>query len=179
MENVVYLTICATHLLYRVGNKVRRVFTIDENFCDITFRENVPASATTGGAMLNTAVSLARCGIDVTLISKFSADHLGSTRNDFLMSNAVNTESIYRYERKNPLALAFLDEMNDAEYALYEAYPYERLQIVNPVLKKGGIILFGSLMAVSEQVRKKLSDILKSAGEHITGTCGKGFFICI
>jgi fructokinase len=179
MENVVYLIICATHLLYRAGNKVRRVFTIGENFYDITFRENVPASATSGSAMLNTAVSLARCSIDVTLISEFSADHLGSTGNDFLMSNGVNTESIYRYEGKTPIAMAFLDEMNDAEYVLYETYPYERLKIVNPVLKKGDIILFGSLMAVSEQVRKKLSDILKSAGEHITGTCGKGFLICI
>jgi len=150
-------------LLYLAGNKVRRVFTIGETFYDITFREKVPASGTPGGAMLNTAVSLARCGIDVTLISELSADHLGSTINDFLMSNGVNTENIYRYVGKTPLALAFLDEMNDAEYVLYETYPHERLQILNPVLRKGDIILFGSLMAVSEQVREKLLDILKNA----------------
>jgi len=150
-------------LLYLAGNKVRSVFTIGETFYDITFREKVPISATPGGAMLNTAVSLARCGIEITLISEISTDHLGSYINDFLMSDGVNIDSIYRYAGKTSLALAFLDEMNNAEYIFYETYPNERLQIVNPVIRKGDIILFGSLMAVSEQVREKLLDILKSA----------------
>ncbi len=142
---------------------MRRVFTIGETFYDITFREKVPVSATPGGAMLNTAVSLARCRIDVTLVSEFSTDHLGNNINKFLKFNSVNTEAIYRYEGRTPIALAFLNERSDAEYILYEEYPNDRLQIVNPVLRKGDIILFGSLMAVSEQAREKLLHILKDA----------------
>lgn len=53
-------------------------------------------------------------------------------------------------------------------HILYETYPNERLHILNPVLRKGDIILFGSLMAVSEQVREKLLDILKSARDSFS-----------
>lgn len=143
---------------------MKRVFAIGETFYDITFQENTPISANPGGAMLNTVVSLARCGIDATLISEFSTDHLGNMIDDFLELNGVNTESIYRYyPGKTPLALAFLDKGNDAEYDFYETFPHERLQITIPVFTKGDIVLFGSLMAVSEQVREKLLKILKSA----------------
>ncbi|WP_370572396.1 carbohydrate kinase, partial [Methanomethylovorans sp.] len=149
---------------YPAGNKVTKVFAIGETFYDITFREKVPLAANPGGAMLNTAVSLGRCGADVTLITEFSTDLLGDIIHDFLKINGVNTENIYRYEQgKTPLALAFLDKANDAEYAFYEIFPNERLQITTPVFTKGDIVLFGSLIAVSEQVRDKLSDILKIA----------------
>lgn len=143
---------------------MRRVFAIGETFYDITFQEKKTISANPGGAMLNTAVSLARCGIDVTLVTEFSTDHLGDMVNEFLKFNDVNTENIHRYEKgKTPLALAFLDERNDAKYVFYETNPPERLQIAVPIFKKGDIVLFGSLMAVSEQAREKLLDILKAA----------------
>ncbi|WP_321420223.1 carbohydrate kinase [uncultured Methanomethylovorans sp.] len=143
---------------------MKRAFAIGETFYDITFREKRPISANPGGAMLNTAVSLARCGIDVTLITEFSTDHLGDMVNEFLKFNGVNTENIYRYEGgETPLALAFLDEMNDAKYVFYETYPPERLQIATPAFRKEDIVLFGSLMAVSEQAREKLLDIIKAA----------------
>jgi fructokinase len=155
---------CLTCSEYPAGNRVTRVFAIGETFYDITFQEKMPISANPGGAMLNTAVSLARCRADVTLISEFSTDHLGDMIYDFLKLNEVNTENIYRYEQeKTSLALAFLNQRNDAEYVFYELFPNERLQIATPVFIKGDIVLFGSLMAVSEQVREKLLDILKSA----------------
>lgn len=143
---------------------MKRAFAIGETFYDITFREKRPISANPGGAMLNTAVSLARCGIDVTLITEFSTDHLGDMVNEFLKFNGVNTENIYRYkEGETPLALAFLDERNDAKYVFYETYPPERLQIATPAFRKEDIVLFGSLIAVSEQAREKLLEILKAA----------------
>jgi fructokinase len=143
---------------------VTKVFAIGETFYDITFREKVPLAANPGGAMLNTAISLARCGIDVNLITEFSTDHLGDMVHEFLKFNGVNTENIYRYkEGETPLALAFLDERNDAKYAFYEIYPSERLQIATPAFRKKDIVLFGSLMAVSEQAREKLLEILKAA----------------
>lgn len=141
-----------------------RVFAIGETFYDIIFQEKTPFAGNPGGAMLNTAVSLARCGADVTLITEFSTDHLGDIIHDFLKLNGVNTDSIYRYEQgKTPLAVAFLDERNDAKYDFYEIYPHKRLQIPIPVFTKGDILIFGSVMAVSEQVREKLLYILKIA----------------
>lgn len=145
-------------------NKMTRVFTIGEMFYDITFRENIPVSANPGGAMLNTAVSLARCAIDVTLLSEFSTDYLGDLIKSFLELNGVNTANIFRHElEKTPLALAFLDERNDAKYVFYEICPSERLHADNPVFTKGDIVLFGSLMALSEHLRPKILNILEIA----------------
>lgn len=143
---------------------MKRIFVIGETFYDISFQEKRPISANPGGAMLNTAVSLARCGIDVTLITEFSTDHVGEMINDFLKLNGVNTGSIYRYDtEKTPLALAFLDERNDAKYEFYETYSPKRLQIATPGFKKNDIVLFGSLMAVSDETREKLLDMLRIA----------------
>ncbi|MFA0821427.1 MAG: carbohydrate kinase [Methanomethylovorans sp.] len=155
---------CLNSSEYPAGNEMKRTFAIGETFYDITFQEKRPISANPGGAILNTAISLARCGIDVTLITEFSTDHLGDIVNEFLKFNGVNTENIYKYkEGETPLALAFLDERNDAKYVFYETYPPERLQIATPAFRKEDIVLFGSLIAVSEQAREKLLDILKAA----------------
>ncbi len=87
---------------------MKRAFAIGETFYDITFQKKRPISANPGGAMLNTAISLARCGIDVNLITEFSTDHLGDMVNEFLKFNDVNTEKYIDTRReKRPLHLRF------------------------------------------------------------------------
>ena len=52
----------------------------------------------------------------------------------FLMDNGVNTSYVNRYDDGNTaLALAFLDEKNDADYTFYKNRPSRKLNTGFPV----------------------------------------------
>lgn len=119
---------------------------------------------TPGGAMLNSSISLGRIGLPVCFISEIGRDDIGNTIVDFLSVNGINTKSLYRFTEGNTaLALAFLDEKEDAHYTFYKNYPEERLNIRFPKINENDIILFGSFFAISSAVRKPLLRFLKSA----------------
>jgi fructokinase len=142
----------------------RRVFCIGETVLDIIFRDNLPISAKPGGSMLNTAVSLGRTGIPVHFISDFGMDQPGDIIHDFLVQNEVNTMHIDRYkDGKTALALAFLDEHQDAHYSFYKQFPQERLNISFPVIGQEDMILFGSFYALTPSIRKKLTGFIRYA----------------
>jgi fructokinase len=82
----------------------------------------------------------------------------------FLIANHVNTEYVYRYYNgKSSLALAFLNENNDASYDFYKIYPKERLVLDFPVLQQDDIVLFGSLYAITNEVRQKILQFISDA----------------
>jgi len=114
--------------------------------------------------MLNTSVSLGRLGLDVNFVSDLGKDMVGDTIMSFLFENGVSTNFIERYtNRKTAIALAFLDERNDAKYTFYKDYPENRLSSIMIDFKEGDIVLFGSFFALTENIRPVLLQFLNQA----------------
>lgn len=145
---------------------MRRVFTIGETVMDIVFKNDVPVAAKAGGSMLNASVTLGRLNIPVSFISEYGKDKVGDIINIFLAKNRVDTSFIHRYsEGKSAVALAFLDENQNATYDFYKIYPTERLKIPAPDFTANDIVMFGSYFGISTEVRPALVNILAKARE--------------
>jgi fructokinase len=142
----------------------RRIFCIGETVLDVIFRDNKPVAANPGGSMLNSAISLGRAGAPVYFISDFARDHTGNLIHDFLLKNGIATDYISRYQNgQTSLALAFLDNEQNADYSFYKTFPEERITIPLPAVQPGDIILFGSFYALTRSVRSKLVGFIQSA----------------
>lgn len=116
--------------------------------------------------MLNTSVSLGRFGLDVNFVSDLGKDMIGDTIISFLSENGVSVTYVESYEnRKTAIAIAFLDERNDASYTFYKDFPENRLSTLKPDFKKGDIVLFGSFFALTESIRPVLLRFLRQARE--------------
>lgn len=143
-----------------------RIFAIGETVYDIIFKNSQPVAAKAGGSMLNTAVSLGRLGLHVNFVSDLGKDMIGDTILSFLSENGVSTIYIERYEnRKTAIAIAFLDEKNDASYTFYKDFPENRLSTLGFDFKEGDLILFGSFFALTESLRPVLLNFLHQARE--------------
>ena len=138
-----------------------RIFTIGETTYDILFRNGQPAGSCSGGSAYNSAISLGRCGLPVSLISTFGNDTVGDLSHDFLTMNGVDCRFIKRFDGRSRVALAFFDQENNADYSFYPAsmdvYPEY------PILKKGDILLVGSSFALRENGRESLLSFLEQA----------------
>ncbi len=143
-----------------------RVFGIGETVLDIIFKDNQPISAKAGGSTLNSMVTLGRLGVDVNFISDYGKDDVGLLVDKFLSDNQVNTEYVTRMEdRKSALALAFLDENNDANYNFYRDFPEQRQINTNIEFTEKDIILFGSIFSISKSTRIPLLKLLYEAND--------------
>ena len=146
--------------------KGRCIYAIGETVFDIVFKNGKPVSATAGGSMLNSTVSLGRAGLPVALISEIGQDRVGTEIIGFLKQNRVGVKHIYRFaDHSTALALAFLDENEDASYEFYKDYPAKRLNIEFPGTTSRDYILFGSFFALTKAVRNGLKQFLSSARE--------------
>jgi len=140
------------------------IYTIGETVLDIIFRKGQPVAAKAGGSMLNSAVSLGRMGVPVSLISEIGKDMAGKLILDFLKENRIDTTFVNQYTvGKTALALAYLDERSDASYDFYKNYPEERLNIKFPDLDENSILLFGSIYAVASGTREKINQFTSMA----------------
>ncbi|NMC40389.1 MAG: carbohydrate kinase [Bacteroidales bacterium] len=145
---------------------MRKVYCAGESLVDIIFSDGQPRAASAGGAMLNTSVSLGRIGMPVFFISEYGNDDPGGLIDIFLRKNGVNTDYISRYsDGRTAIALAFLDENNEAHYTFYKQYPEKRLEANLPGITPEDIFLFGSIYAITQGVREKLFPIAVSAFE--------------
>lgn len=146
---------------------MRKIYTIGETLLDILFKNNMPVTAKAGGACLNSAVTLGRIGLPVYFLGEYGMDEVGNFINSFLKDNGVSTDYVYRYyDGKSALALAFLNENNDASYDFYKLYPDKRLAITFPEISKNDIVLFGSIYAVTPEVRIKLLEFIRNAKKN-------------
>lgn len=141
------------------------IYAIGETIYDIIFKNNEPAAAKAGGSMLNTTVSLGRLGLPVSFISEIGQDQAGSIIRGFLGKNGVDTSHVYQYNGKTIIALAFLNEKNDATYSFYKHYPEKRLLVDTPQFREGDIVLFGAFYSLLQGVRQKLLSIVSAARE--------------
>lgn len=135
---------------------MRKIYGIGETVFDIIFKDGTPQAAKPGGSVLNSVVSLGRVGLPASFISEYGMDDVGTLIDSFLNSNGVNTSFVYRYGDANTsLAIAMLDEKNDAHYTFYKDFPEKRLNIEFPSINKGDIVQCGSFYAVWDEIRAK------------------------
>ena len=145
---------------------MRNIYAIGETLLDIIFKSGQPQAAKPGGAMLNSAVSLGRIGLPVNLISEYADDDVGSIINRFLHENGVGTAFVDHYkDGKTALAIAVLNENNDASYTFYKNYPESRLEMEFPVIRKDDIILCGSIYAITSEIRRKFTEFISGSKE--------------
>jgi fructokinase len=141
-----------------------KIFGIGETVYDIIFKDGSPQAAKPGGSVLNSMVSMGRIGLPASFISEYGIDDLGSLIDRFLTANGVDTAFVYRYEDANTsLAIAVLDEKNDAHYTFYKDFPEKRLNIEFPSISKGDIVQCGSFYAVWDEIRLKYKGFIENA----------------
>ena len=148
-------------------NYNRKFFCVGEAIFDIIFKNSKPLDATPGGAMLNTAVSLGRMGLDVHLIGDYANDPVGDIIDDFLKQNNVSTQFVTRYsDALSRLALAFLNDKNDADYSFYKIRKDEKAYLKFPESDSNDIVLFGSFYGIKEEIRDSLLAFLKKCANN-------------
>jgi fructokinase len=144
----------------------QKIYTFGATVYDIIFKDSVPLTGKAGGSMLNTSVSLGRLGLDVCFVTDMGQDYIGDTIISFLVENGVNTSHIERYpNHKTAIAIAFLNEKNDAGYTFYKDFPETRLNSLNLDFKEGDIVLFGSFFAIAQSLRPVIRKFISYAKE--------------
>jgi len=141
-----------------------RIFTIGETTYDILFRDGQPTGSCSGGSAYNSAISLGRCGLPVSLVSTFGNDAVGELSHDFLLKNGVNCSFIKRFNGRSRVALAFFDRDNNADYSFYPASRDIFPQY--PVPQKNDIVLLGSSFALRDNGREELLAFLQQARDN-------------
>jgi fructokinase len=146
---------------------MRKIYGIGEALLDVIFKNNQPQAAKAGGSVLNSAVSMGRMGLPVSFISEYGKDDIGNIIDEFLTSNGVDTSSVYKFKDGNTtLAMAFLNEKNDASYTFYQKFPTKRLDIEFPVINKEDIVQCGSFFAIWSEIRDKFKKFIKQAYDN-------------
>ena len=141
-----------------------RIFGLGETVLDVIFKDGQPVASRPGGSAFNALVSLARAGHEAHMISEIGNDQVGEQIVAFLRQNGVRTEWLYRFGTgKTPVALAFLDENNNASYQVYKDFPDLRLQTEGPEFREGDVLLFGSFFAVNPVLRSRVLPLLQKA----------------
>jgi fructokinase len=103
-------------------------------------------------------------GLPVSFISEYGQDDVGDLIDGFLKDNGVDTSSVHRFhDGSTSLALAFLDEKNDAHYTFYKDFPEKRLDIDFPVIEKDDIVQCGSFYAIWPEIREKFTKFIRTA----------------
>lgn len=143
---------------------MRKVIGIGETIYDIIFKNNQPFKAVPGGSTFNCMVSLGRLNVPALFISETGNDKIGNMIKKFMEENNLSTEFIdFFHDGSSPVALAFLDEKQNAEYMFYRNFPEKRLEIDLPVIQTNDILVFGSYFALNPILRDKVSSLLSNA----------------
>ncbi|TCO08798.1 carbohydrate kinase family protein [Natronoflexus pectinivorans] len=142
---------------------MRHIYGIGEALLDVIFKNNQPVGATAGGSTLNAIVSLGRMGYNPSFVSEIGNDRIGDLIDNFLLENGVSDTFLFRREgNRSPLALAFLNQNNDAEYEIFKDYSSQSLSGKMPEFKENDIVLFGSFFSINPSLRPQLIKYLKA-----------------
>jgi fructokinase len=145
---------------------MRKIYGIGETVLDIIFKDGQPQAAKAGGSVLNSVVSMGRMGLPVSFISEYGQDDVGDLIDNFLFSNGVNSSYVYRFKKgSTALALAFLNEKNDASYTFYKDFPGKRLDIDFPYIQHDDIVQCGSFYSIWPEIREQFISFIQSAKE--------------
>ena len=141
----------------------RQAICIGETVLDIIFKDDQPMRANPGGSTFNSSVSLGRAGINVSMVGETGADHTGEIVRKFLEDNGVDPSFMrVRTDMDTKVAMAFLDENNDASYTFLGKVHEGQEDFVHPRINADDVVLFGSFFALDPvnrpHIRKFLSD---------------------
>lgn len=140
------------------------VYTLGESLLDIIFTSGLELTARPGGSMLNTAVSLGRCQVQVSLISELGDDRTAEIILGFLDENRVERRYVRKYFRQaTSVALAFLDEAKVPQFSIHKSYPVKRHLAAPAEFSDDDILLFGSMYSLDPAIRSQLHHILVTA----------------
>ncbi len=150
---------------------MRKIIGIGETVLDIIHRQNqqgewVPTKSVPGGSTFNSIITLARLGVNTTLMTELTNDRVGKGIMSFMEKNGTSTGSIDIYSEKDsrtPISLAYMDENNNAEYVFYSLYPEERFNVVIPRIDEGDIVILGSFFAINPILREQVCNLLEYA----------------
>jgi len=146
---------------------MRKIIGIGETILDIIFKNNQPAHAVPGGSIFNGLVTLGRLQIPISFVSELGNDKVGHVILDFMKENNITTDFVDCFpDGQSPIALAFLNEKNDAEYLFYKDYPSQRLDVALPQINPDDILIFGSFYALNPALRTKMIEILEYARDR-------------
>lgn len=138
------------------------IHALGEVVYDIIFKNNEPQHATPGGSVLNTCISLGGLRLPVVFHGNIAHDRIGRIIREFVKGKGVQCSDITTCEGNSNLALAFLNENNDAEYLFYR----RESAVLNtriPQFKNGDYFLFGSQMSLTPNWRQSVELFLKEA----------------
>lgn len=139
------------------------IWCVGESLYDIVFEEHSPRWAVPGGSMLNAAVSAARAGEKVSLISELGNDAIGDNIKVFLTENGISTSLISEYSGNTTLALAFLNQHGDARYQFYHTAPAQAPAFKVPAFGPGDVLMFGSFYSISPRNRSNINTLATAA----------------
>lgn len=143
------------------------IYTIGETVLDIIFKSFDDVKVKPGGSMLNTAVSLGRLGVKVSHISSISSDKVSDLLIEFLQENGVDTNYMHRNTNINTsLALAHLNNNNDAEYTFYKEKTTNAIDLEFPIVNKNSIIHYGSFFSINSNVHNQLHSFLGKVNDE-------------
>lgn len=143
---------------------MKRVIGIGETVYDIIFKNNQPLSATPGGSAFNAMISIGRMGVPCSMITNIGNDKIGDLTIKYMSDNGVDTSFAYRQEdMKSHLALAFLDENDNAQYQFYKNHADIEMNIVDIRFSNDDAILFGSFFAINPGIRSLTRSLLTKA----------------
>ena len=141
----------------------RQAICIGETVLDIIFKDDQPMRANPGGSTFNSSVSLGRAGVKVSMVGETGADHTGEIVRKFLEDNGVDPSFMrVRSDMDTKVAMAFLDENNDASYTFLGKVHEGQDDFVHPQINADDVVLFGSFFALDPvnrpHIRKFLAD---------------------
>lgn len=144
------------------NNRINHIYTIGEVVYDIMFKNGQPVAAKPGGSMLNSAISLGRSGMPVSFTGSCGNDKIGELVSEFLRENKVDTSFLHHGDSQSIIALAFLDDNNNATYSFYKG---DKPPPPPPLPSPGSrdIVLFGSLYSISHPTRDTVLKLRKKA----------------
>ncbi|HDO28164.1 MAG TPA: hypothetical protein ENH02_08620 [Bacteroidetes bacterium] len=140
------------------------VYTLGESLLDIIIDSPESINAQPGGSMLNTAVSLGRAGVSVSLISELGDDDTAGLILQFLHDNKIRTKHVKKYyHQQTTVALAWLDEHKVPSFSIYKTYPVRRRLVAPASFTDKELLVFGSLYSLDPTIRNQFVQILVAA----------------
>lgn len=145
---------------------MNRIIGIGETVYDIIFKNGQPVSATPGGSAFNALISVGRRGLDCGMITNVGDDKIGDITLDYMRENGVDTSFAFRQEgAKSHVALAFLDENDNAQYQFYKDHTGVYMPSIDIDINGSDAVLFGSFFAINPVIRDTTRLLLTKANE--------------
>ena len=142
-----------------------RFYAFGEALVDIIVQADGTTFSSAGGSLLNVAVSMARAGASVQLMTDFGHDGPGDRLQAMLETEKVGTAFVSRFSNgKTPLAYAALDDAAKASYTFYKQYPEKRFSNASiPEFSVHDCLAFGSFSSVQDVLQPILSQLIEKA----------------